>query len=389
MKRLTKRYRAHLIYRARREVKRRYARPVDSVSRRRPDALQAFISNRALLPATPVDEIVRPGYLTIIPPSNFCIRDNFDQTLAFILDMRRFFAAGGAKSANGKHRLRAFADFAAIQSIEPDAGLILAAEVDRWRLASGRQPRPYDREWQPAVKRYFVQAGLFELLGISPQLDEDDDISSFAGNSVETLKFIRGFSVVGQQGSELRDRLEAMCGKSIGPRLTVYEAISEAIANTRHAYPHGTAIWPSRLSGRWWASGSWDRDTNTASVHLYDQGVGIPETLPRSDHWSDILRFLGMGGILNPERRDDKLIEAALAVGRTSTGQAGRGKGLAEMARWIDKQESGFLRIASGRGSVTYRPGGKITGEIRSASLPGTLIGWEIGLNDTDTVHRA
>lgn len=379
MKRLTSRLKRHLIHRAARESKKLRDRSLRVVNARRSEARQHFMAIRAALPPARLDYDCRPGYCTIVPPSKFSLAENYDATLAFILDMRSMFHARQVRSPNGKRLLSVFADFASIHEIEPAAGLVLAAEVDRWRLATGKQPISFDGDWQPGVQRFFSQAGLFELLGIS-QAAPLENVA--ADRSVEVLQFVRGFSVYGEQGSRLRDRLEALCGKSIGPRLKVYEAIAEAIANTRHAYPSGVSIWPSKLSGRWWASGAWNRSTNVVSIQLYDQGVGIPATLPRSEHWSDILRRVKLAKLLNPEGRDDQLLEAALEIGRTSTGEHGRGKGLAEIAGWIDNRLSGFLRITSGRGSITYRPGGAIAGGSRSASFPGTLVEWEVALDD-------
>ncbi|MFX8410374.1 hypothetical protein ABTL60_19065, partial [Acinetobacter baumannii] len=108
------------------------------------------------------------------------------------------------------------------------------------------------------------------------------------------MRFVRGRSVKGEIGAKLRDRVEQLCGKKIGPRTTVYEAISEAIANTRHAYPRHIGIWPTKATGQWWAAGAWNSETNVVSLQLYDQGVGIPATLPRSEHWSDVLSKLGI-----------------------------------------------------------------------------------------------
>ena len=279
-----------------------------------------------------------------------------------------------------------FVDVAKIRVIDPPTALVLAAELDRWRQSARRKPRPLDQSWHPPVRRLFRQAGLFELLGTAPESADDESVDE---ELLEVLPFVRGYSVAGEIGSKLRDRLEQTCGKSIGPRMAVYDAIAEAIANTRHAYPKGTPIWPIKLSGRWWASGSWRKADNTVTLHLYDQGVGIPATLPRSDHWSDMLRLpileaeaRRFTGRLHPEYTDHSLLQAALVVGRTSTGQIGRGKGLAEMAAWIDKLENGVLRVTSGRGVVTYRPGGVVAGEHRAAPFVGTLIEWEIGLGD-------
>lgn len=381
MKRLSESLKRHLLHRAESEARKLRTRPASVVSARRETARKQFLSVRAELPEARLDYECRPGYCTIVPPEQFNLVENYDETLAFLLDMRSLFHQRGVPSEDGGRLMPVFADFAAIRDLSPPSGLVLAAEVDRWRLTSGRQPRCFESEWHPDVRRYFEQAGLFELLGLPhvANLDYAPD------GIIETLQFIRGFSVNGKVGSKLRDRLEALCGKSIGPRLKVYEAIAEAIANTRHAYPSGVSIWPAKLSGRWWASGAWNKVQNVISVHMYDQGVGIPATLPRSEHWSDILAIMGVpvkSNPLNPERADHHLLAAALEVGRTSTGVQGRGKGLAEMAGWIDQRSSGLLRITSGRGSITYEPGGVINKIRHQASFPGTLVEWEISLND-------
>lgn len=380
MKKLTWRYRRHLLHRARAEARRYRVRRPEAVSRRREDAFQAFLAARAALPPKELDYETRADLALIVPPPELSLLDNYEDTLAFILDVRALFCRRSVPGPDGKGTRSIFAEFAALRSVQPSAGLVLAAEIDRWRLSSGKKPKAHDAEWHPPVRRYFRQAGLFELLGIHPQ-DCGDEFTSEDGD-IQTLRFVRGFSVHGALGSQLRDRLEALCGKSIGPRLTVYEAIAEAIANTRHAYPSGTAIWPMKLSGRWWASGTWDPIANKVSVQLYDQGVGIPATLPKSPHWSDLIKSKALRGRLHPERTDDRLLEAALEVGRTSTGQQGRGKGLAEMANWIDKRGNGFLRIMSGRGVVSYKAGGDVTREIRHAPFPGTLVEWEIELGE-------
>ena len=337
------------------------------------EARAAFAATCAALPDPNIDHSVRAGYQSIVPPTNFSLHENYGETLSFILGLRRLYSSYSRDRRND--RVRIFADFSKIESIEPAAGLVLAAEVDRWRLASGKKMRAFEKDWHPEVKLYFAQAGLFDLFSL-----KIPDVRPIEGAVTETLKFSRGRSVHGQTGSKIRDQLEALCGKSIGPKRKVYDAIAEAIANTRHAYPTAIPFWPIRLTGYWWASGSWSRTDNVVSIQLYDQGVGIPATLPKSEHWSAVLNLIGVD--LNPERHDDRLLEAALAIGRTSTGEKGRGNGLAEMAAWIDNRRAGFLRITSGGGTITYRQGGNITRERRSADFPGTLIEWETSLDE-------
>ena len=179
----------------------------------------------------------------------------------------------------------------------------------------------------------------------------------------------------GSDAKALLDRLQTLAGQSIGTRSTVYIAIAEALANVRHAYPEWFRTWPYRTSHRWWASGFWEPTRKTVGLQLYDQGAGIPGTLPRQTY------FLRLLERLSPERTDAGLIAAAMEYGRTSTGQAGRGKGLAEMADWIESSGSGFLRILSRAGEVTYRPGRKLERRNLNAEFGGTLVQWELTLD--------
>lgn len=337
---------------------------------------ERYKSVLAKLPAPRLLYDERPGCCVLKPPANLDLTENYDETLAFLMEVRGRNLGRATFHPDTGERLRLFTDFSALSTIAPGAGLVLAAELDRRRMVSGVKPRSLDEEWQPDVRSYFSDAGLFDLLGIDQQAPCEKEVTP----TLHAVRFVRGRSVRGQIGSSLRDQIEALCGKKIGPRLTVYEAISEAIANTRHAYPTGAEIWPLKAKGYWWATGTWNSATDVVSIQLYDQGVGIPATLPKSEHWSDVIKLAGLGDRLHPERKDHRLIEAALEVGRTSTGESGRGKGLAEMAAWIDKLGNGFLRITSGRGSIIYRPGGSVIGTSRSAPFFGTLIEWEIGL---------
>lgn len=116
--------------------------------------------------------------------------------------------------------------------------------------------------------------------------------------------------------------------------------------------------------------------SKTVGLQLYDQGAGIPATLPKQTYFPRLLRKF------DPEGSDAGLIAAAMEYGRTSTGQKGRGKGLAEMTDWIESSKSGFLKILSGAGEVTYRPGRKITRRNYNAPFCGTLVQWELTLAD-------
>lgn len=141
--------------------------------------------------------------------------------------------------------------------------------------------------------------------------------------------------------------------------------------------PHGIAV---GLVGRSDVGGRrdfWAEATKTVGAQLYDHGAGIPGTLPRKLQWPRVSKLLPM---VDPERTHAGLIQAALAYGRTSTELRGRGKGLAEMAEWIENTGSGFLRIMSAGGCITYRPGGSVEKVNHRVPFCGTLIEWELRL---------
>jgi hypothetical protein len=231
----------------------------------------------------------------------------------------------------------------------------------------------HDHLWQKTVRDFFLEAGLFDLLKINPH-DVPVQPSNHSGR--RTLKYMAGHASRGEDASQLLARIEKLTGRSITSRPRAYAAIAEALANVFHAYPEWFSTWPYPSNNRWWASGFWDASGNRVGLQLYDRGAGIPATLPRQTYYPRILKFL------EPERTSAGLIEAALEYGRTSTGQPGRGRGLAEMADWIEQTGTGFLRILSGPGQVTYRPGGKVQKRNHDVAFRGTLVEWEVTLDD-------
>lgn len=372
MKRLTPRFRKWLIHRQRRSHLSKQNlldhRGTAAWARRR----REFSDVRKLLTPVVWDYTTYPGFGAFTPPEEFSFDRNYEATLAFILDFRRyFFERRGYVFPDGVRR-RLYADFAHIKNIDAGAGLVLAAEIDRYVKSRPIVSEVHDHLWQEDVRGFFTEAGLFDLLGIDPHaINSQPSIKS----DRKTLRLRSGLIKTGAIAKDIRDQIELLSGRSIAARPHAYTAIAEALANVGHAYPSWYRSWPWKPSRRWWTLGFWDASRNMVGLQLYDQGAGIPATLPRQQYWPRLASFL------EPERRASGLIKAGLDYGRTSTGQPGRGKGLAEMADWIETSGSGFLRILSGTGEVTYRPGGKVDRRDFNAPFCGTLIEWELALN--------
>ncbi len=370
VKRLTAKRKAAFLRRQRRQLRRLQGRGKTLIKQGKvANVRQEFVSNRLRLGKTKFDFVKYPGFASFTPPKTFSLTDNFEESLAFILDFRRFFSEGKRRVCpDGSKRLH-YADFAQIERIDAGAGLVLAAEVHRYAQDRGGVPGVHDHLWHENVRDFFVDAGLFDLLKIDPK---SISTKPSTDGQRQTLKFTSGRARQGSDAKALIQELQTLAGRKLGPRPTVYNAIAEAFANVAHAYPIGFRTWPYRTSRQWWASGFWSPSSDTVGLQLYDQGAGIPATLPKQTQWPKVLK------LLDREGSPSGLIAAALEYGRTSTGQAGRGKGLAEMADWIETTGTGFLRIISGGGEITYRPGGHISRRNFNASFCGTLVEWEV-----------
>lgn len=380
MKKLTARMRRWLAHRRRQEARKASDRSAASVLNATllpeidpaANARREFIAERTKLPKINFDYGELPKHATFQPPHQFSFHRNYDATLAFVMDFQRIFQSGKLHRAPTGKIMPYYADFGNIQQIDAGAGLVLAAEIDRYASKFGKPRRVYDHLWQEQVWDFFHQAGLFELLGVDPHKIGTHPAS---GSKRETLKFVRGSARNGKAADSLLLRVEELTERKLSSRPLAYNAVAEALANVGHAYPPDFMSWPDVTSGQWWASGFWEPSGNRVGLQLYDCGATIPATLPKQTHYPRILKFM------DPEAKSAGLIAAAMEYGRTSTGQPGRGKGLAEMADWIELTGTGFLRILSGAGQVTYKPGRQVEKKNHNVPFRGTLIEWEVTLD--------
>lgn len=273
-----------------------------------------------------------------------------------------------------------YLDFTQVKEAGPAAALHIAAEIDRWRefRQTWRKPRVYDfNEWNPAIRRYFLDLGLFELLNVS---NPPDDLPGMSKQRV--LKMRQNHIIEPNDVTALRDQLHDLCG-SVPNRLSFFDALSEAMSNVmHHAYqdddPNG---WP-RLEGRWWMTADFDPSDATLRIAFLDQGVGIPMRLPRSGiaEWA--------AGIMADWGRNDDAarIQAALQYGRTSTGQLGRGKGFHDMQMFVDGHPDNWMRVLSGQGQCIYRSG-KVEPRSYEKAIVGTIVQWSLVVPEAGVRH--
>ena len=310
------------------------------------------------------------GRLIIELPACLDFEGNFENTCSHFSVLRQAVHDGTRVKYLRFHKLR---------SISPSAALVLASEVDRWNQQVKGRLKANLTTWDPDIERLLCQMGYFELLGLErpkPHLPE---------KSTNFLPFRRG-ELQKQDGGplakQLRIDIETLLGTEIKKQY-LYEGLSEAITNVgQHAYHNAT----EKTLKQWWLSASYDRDTGTLCVMFFDQGEGIPKTLPRAYFFETIKDVFHSWS-------DSAKIKAAMEVGRSSTREDGRGQGLANLITFARNHHEGKLSIYSLRGMYkrTFVHGNAgwhfqapthdhVSTRDYTNTIGGTLIEWSVRL---------
>jgi hypothetical protein len=271
---------------------------------------------------------------------------------------------------------RIYIDFRAIRTLSTAAALVLAAELDRWNLVSTRgKLKAHDvAEWNPAIYASFLEMGFFDLLDVVetelPPTCKDEAGISF-------MNFRRGLQ---PNPKQINDDLTAIIERELKvDLLDLNPAVQEAQLNvSQHAYPRSGPLIStnSRKVNNWWVSASYNSKNREFTVIVFDQGLGIPGTLPKKGLKEQFSGFLN---------DDARIIELAFDLPRSETGLEYRGRGLQENVRaYIEDHESdGALSVISNKGLYVYmKKAGKITtsGRNERLSLRGTLVEWHVCL---------
>lgn len=226
-----------------------------------------------------------------------------------------------------------------------------------------------------------ISLGFFDLLGVKFS-DENPQYAKL--REVIILRMVTGDGVPGETVDKIQKEVNQIANASHqNPML--YGALSEAAYNSfLHAYPDEHEYEFPPLKKRWWATACWYPKESIVQFIIYDQGVGIPETLPRSKNWENIREYIGKIPIVRGLANDDSLmIEAAIEITRTSRG-GGHGKGLQDIVAPIRNIQGGKVRILSGRGLYMCSSDGQVEKSDVAHHIGGTLIGWDIpvGVNE-------
>lgn len=277
-----------------------------------------------------------------------------------------------------------YVDFEKVRKLSTSASIVLAAELSRWDQHSANRLKPRLETWDPQIIAQLYQFGFFGLF--FGEAANPDTSLTFGESDLKFTPYIKGKHGEKEHRRELKHQIEELIGDEVDRWIILSTGLSEAITNvSHHAYPESANI--SERDKNWFMGGSFEQKTQTLRIVFFDQGIGIPRSLPVSKVWESVLSFLGKLGIPSAERKKDAvLLRAAVEYERTSTNDPDRGKGLQDLLDFVRERKSGYLSILSGKGLFKYSIEDGIERnktETFSQPINGTLIIWKVRLTKT------
>jgi hypothetical protein len=322
-------------------------------------------------------------------PATLCFDRNGAETLRSLSEIRHGLNTkmGGTRSATrlSKHRNARprwsgnYKKFETIESVSPAPALVLAAEYERVLHSRGIAGRIVNADkWRPEVLETFWDIGFFDIVGLPQNLAKPDLRAAFA-----ILPMRSGLTADGPAVTALLNDLRGLYPGDTSTEekmLHLYGAMVEGIVNVvRHAYPEN-GVYQYKPIGRWWMTGAVDRERKWTTAVIYDQGITIPVSLPNWQYYAGysrrIMASIGLVPKSDDPKSDGQAIAAAVEESVSSTGEAHRGHGLAQMRDFVDQCSEGYLRIMSRHGEVVYRENGQREIKTHDVSIGGTLIEW-------------
>lgn len=313
--------------------------------------------------------------VTLVLPEKMNFSSHYEQTMLYMSAIRKL--AGAPIRVKKAYKL-AMVDFERLKGISSSAALVLTAELSKWDDACKKKLKKLGK-WDPDIQKRFIELGFFDLFENNP----------FKNNKAESdarirhVRYIKGSSGEAMHKT-LRQSLKDIVGEDIKKYTFLRSGLDEAITNVgQHAYPNSIDPAPSKRQHKYWyLTGGFNTETKDLKITFYDQGVGIPRTLPNSKIWESVLGFLS---IFTPveQKRDEVLLKAAMEYRRTSTKEHDRGKGLGDLLQFVDHRGNGYLSILSRHGLYKYSiENGEVKEKSERLPLPvqGTLIIWNTNL---------
>lgn len=272
-------------------------------------------------------------------------------------------------------------DFAEVRNLSTSASIVLAAELSRWNQRVKNRLTPRLETWDPKIITQLYQFGFFGLL--FGERANPDSSFKFDDSDLKFTPYIQGKHGEKEHRRELKAQIEDLIGDEVDKWIILSTGLSEAITNvSHHAYPESSKI--QEEDRNWFMGGSFDKKEETLRIVFFDQGIGIPKSLPASKVWESVLSFMSKVGIPYADRKKDAtLLKAAVEYERTSTNDLDRGKGLQDLLDFVRERKNGYLSILSGKGLFKYSiENGTEAKKVETFSQPikGTLIIWKVRL---------
>jgi hypothetical protein len=317
--------------------------------------------------------------VTIHLPEKMNFNERYELSSLHIAAIRKL--AGNVGMPNKAYKL-AKVDFDNLKKISTSAALVLTAELSKWDDAIRNKLRPIIDNWDSNIFQQFYEIGFFDLFNNNQSLSSlEINSKSNSKSELRVVKYIKGRCGDKAKTRILKNEIRTIVGESIGKWTILDSGLSEAITNvSHHAYPKGSSF--SEDDKNWYLTGAYSEVTHELKVVFYDQGIGIPKSLPSSELWERVLNWFSKYSIAD-RKRHEVLLRAAVEIDRTSTDESDRGKGLPDLLEFVKQRGDGYLSILSSKGMFKYAmSNGKVSVKTENFSQPiyGTLIIWSITL---------
>lgn len=316
--------------------------------------------------------------ITLYLPEIMNFYGDYDTTILYISAIRRL--AETNRLSSRAYKLAAV-NFDNLKTISTSSALVLTAELSKWDDSIRQRLRPNVDNWDKEILKQFTDLGFFDLFQSSPP----DTSHSNGESTIKLVRYIKGRCGDSKKTRILNEKLTAIVDEKINKWTFLRGGLDEAITNvSHHAYPTNKGFLDEDKN--WYLTGSYNDSIKEIKIVFYDQGIGIPKSLPTSEIWEKALNFLTKIKVPAADRKKDEvLLKAAVELDRTSTEETDRGKGLQDLMEFIRQRGNGYLSIISSKGlyKLTISKGKEtIKTEHFENGVCGTLIIWSAILAD-------
>lgn len=267
-------------------------------------------------------------------------------------------------------------DHSKITRIDPEALLVLAAEIKRSVSNKNTQYLRYNEKYAPKdeqIVRMLNSIGYWEHFSIN--------MDTISDKKRKYLKIIHDTEANNLHVVELREFFNSKLNFLPSNTTEMFDnAISEAIANSvEHAYIKKQKL--ITIDRAWWLAGSYNIDTEELFFGCYDQGIGVKEAL---GHHDNRLVMQWVNHLMLMSKSNSTVIETLVTKELPKYKRTDRGHGFKHFIKFIEDYSHGSLNIYSKQGEYkVIKQGDSIITkkDDHDDLLNGTLIVWKIKIS--------